>query len=158
MPDRKPPRLTGTERETVCALLDYQRHSFVRKVEGLSESDARRSPVPSGTSLLWLTKHLARAERLWHVRRFAGRTVQIDDDDVRDSDTLYRSVQLYRQTWTEVDAIVATSDSLDALCVNPEGLPLLNLRWILTHLVQETARHAGHADILRELIDGSAGR
>ena len=158
MPDRKPPRLTGTERETLSALLDYQRHSFVRKVDGLSESAARRSPVRSGTSLLWLTKHLARAERLWLVRRFAGLSVQIGDDEVHDSDTLHRAVRLYRGTWTQVDGIVATSDSLDAMCRNPEGLPPVNLRWILTHLVQETARHAGHADILRELIDGSAGR
>ena len=60
--DRKPPRLEGTERQTLQALLQYQRESLARKVSGVDDDAARRSPVASGTSLLWLVKHMARAE------------------------------------------------------------------------------------------------
>ena len=70
--DRKPPRAFGDERTTLVALLHYQRESVVRKTEAVSDDDARRSPVPTGTSLLWLVTHLALAEALWVLERFAG--------------------------------------------------------------------------------------
>ena len=99
MGDQKPPRLVGDERETLLALLQYQRHSVVKKVSGVSEEDARRSMVPSGTSLLWLVRHMARAESLWLLHRFAGQPAVIDDDQVRPEDTLQTAVAAYRQTW-----------------------------------------------------------
>ena len=73
MPDQKPPRVDGDERATVLALLQFQRESLVRKVDGLDEVAARQAPVASGTTLLWLVEHLAYAEVLWIVHRFAGR-------------------------------------------------------------------------------------
>jgi uncharacterized damage-inducible protein DinB len=156
--DQKPPRLEGSERETLHALLQYQRDSIVRKVEGVDEDDARRSPVNSGTSLLWLIKHLARAETLWICRRFAGGAVDLPDDIVDADDRVAAAVATYRATWAAVDAIVAAAPSLDLSCREVGNQAPVNLRWVLMHLLEETARHAGHADILRELVDGETGR
>jgi uncharacterized damage-inducible protein DinB len=155
--DRKPPRLEGDESDTLRALLQYQRESVVRKVSGLDETAARRSLVGSGTTLLWLVKHLTRAETVWIAHRFAGTDDPVPDDTVQPDDTLASAVAAYQDTWCRVDAIV-TAASLDEPCRNlRDGAPV-NLRWVLAHLLEETARHAGHADILRELIDGQTGR
>jgi hypothetical protein len=156
--DRKPPRLAADERVTVLALLQYQRDSLVRKVTGVDDTAARRSPVDSGTSLLWLVKHMERAERLWVVHRYAGRDEPIPDDAVQPGDRLADAVAAYRGTWDVVDEIVASALSLDVLCRDPGEDGPVNLRWVLAHLLEETARHAGHADILREMIDGQTGR
>jgi len=158
VPDLKPPRLVANERETLHALLQYQRDSLVRKVDGVDEDTARRSPLPTGTSLLWLLKHMARAETLWIVHRFAGDDVTGIDDTVQPDDTVAAAVDTYRATWTRVDAVIAAASTLDEECrhVGDEGP--VNLRWVLMHLLEETARHAGHADILRELVDGVTGR
>jgi hypothetical protein len=75
VPDLKPPRLNAGERATLHALLQYQRDSLVRKITGVDESAARRSAVDSGTTLLWLVKHLTHAEILWMVCRFGGEDV-----------------------------------------------------------------------------------
>ncbi len=159
MADHKPPRAFGDERTTLVALLQYQRESVVRKVEGVSDEDGRRPYVPSGTSLLWLVTHLARAEALWGLARFASEAVATDllDPQGRPDDTLAAAVARYRATWARVDAVVAASP-LDAVCVGVDEEPRPDLRWVLAHLLEETARHAGHADILRELIDGATGR
>ena len=92
MPDQKPPRLVAGERETVLALLQYQRESFVRKVTGVDEDTARRQFVPSGTTLLWLMKHMAGAETLWIVHRFAGEDFAGVDDAVQPGDTLAAAI------------------------------------------------------------------
>lgn len=157
MPDQKPPRLEGDERETLHALLQYQRDSVVRKVNGVDEGSARRPLVTSGTSLLWLIKHMARAESLWILHRFAGEAGELPDDAVGPEDTMGAAVDSYRRTWARVDAIAASA-SLDQPCRDVGAAGPVNLRWVLTHLLEETARHAGHADILRELLDGSCGR
>ncbi|HEX3842586.1 MAG TPA: DinB family protein [Acidimicrobiales bacterium] len=158
MPDQKPPRTDGDERETLQELLQFQRDSLVRKVSGVDEEAARTSPVSSGTTLLWLTKHLAHAESLWILQRFAGRDDALPDESVGSEDTLAAAVDAYRTNWARVDAVVASASSLDQPCrAIGDGAPA-NLRWVLMHLLEETARHAGHADILRELIDGETGR
>jgi uncharacterized damage-inducible protein DinB len=158
MPDQKPPRLDGGERETAQALLQYQRDSLVRKVAGVTEDAARRQFVTSGTTLLWLVKHMARAETTWILGRFAGADALVPDDTVRPADTLAGAVDVYRATWSRVDAVVSGALSLDETCRRVDGETPVNLRWVLMHLLEETARHAGHADILRELIDGQTGR
>jgi len=137
----------------LCALLQYERDSFISKVEGVDEEAARRAFVPSGTSLLWLTQHVAQAEQSWVIRRFAGR--EVPRDLAGQSPSLGEAIDAYRRTARLVDEIVATSD-LDALCHDAE--PPVSLRWIVAHLLEEISRHAGHADILRELIDGATGR
>ena len=158
MPDIKPPRLAGSEADTLRALLGYQRESLVRKVAGLDEAAARRSPVGSGTSLLWLVKHMARAEVTWVHYRFAGRDVVIPADQPEPGDTVEAVTAAYRQVWPLTDAAAFGGAGLDELCRRPDADPPVSLRWVLTHLLEETARHAGHADILRELIDGRTGR
>ena len=158
MPDQKPTKRTAGERDTLLGMLQYQRESFVRKVGGIDSDAAHRRIVPSGTTLLWLTKHLATAEATWVLRRFAGGDDVVPNDAVVDGDTIAAAIDAYRAMWKRVDDVVGGAD-LDATCARMEdGEPQVNLRWILAHLVQETARHAGHADILRELIDGSTGR
>ena len=156
MQDRKPPRLAGDDRATLLALLQYQRDSLVRKVSGVDDDHAAGSPVASGTSLLWLTNHLAYAETTWMLRRFAQRPPDTGDAD--DALTMDEAIARYQRVWSEVDAVIAAAPSLDVRCPDFDGGPAVDLHWIVTHLIEETARHAGHADILRELIDGSTGR
>lgn len=158
MGDQKPPRLAGDERETVLALLQYQRDSFVKKVSGVSEEAARQSQVASGTSLLWLMKHMARAESLWLLHRFAGQDAHIEDDQVGPGDTVQTAIAAYQQTWVRSDAIVEAAPSLSEPCRDVGDEAPVNLRWVLMHLLEETARHAGHADVLREMVDGETGR
>jgi uncharacterized damage-inducible protein DinB len=157
MPDQNPPPLAADERDTLLAMLRFQRESLVRKVSGVDEAAARRSPVSSGTNLLWLVKHLTEVEVVWVARRFAGQDVAHPDATVRPDDTLAAVTDAYRAAWPRVDAVVTAAPSLD----EPRrdgGEPPVNLRWIVTHVLEETARHAGHADIIRELIDGRTGR
>ncbi len=158
MPDQKPPRLAAGESETLHALLQYQRDSLVRKVADFDDAAARRSSVPSGTSLLWLIKHMASAEITWMLRRFAGLDVVIPDDTPQPGDTLDAAIQFYQDTWEKADAVAYQAVGLDEPCRQPDSGPPVNLRWVLAHLLEETARHAGHADILGELIDGRTGR
>ena len=158
MPDRKPPRLEGGELETLMVLLGYQRRSLVRKVADVDEDAARRSPVGSGTSLLWLVKHLALAESLWILHRFAGSNEPLPPGEVEPSDTVGSVIAAYEGTWERVDAVIAAAPSLEATSAEVGHESPLNLRWVVAHLLEETARHAGHADILRELVDGETGR
>ena len=157
MPDQKPPRPIGDELATVMALLQFQRESFVRTVSGVDDADARSTPLPSGTTLLWLTRHLAFAERVWILHRFAG-DPEVPDGTIPPGDTLTAAIEGYRGTWTVVDEVVVAAPGLDAMCVDTDGESPVSLRWVLMHLLEETARHAGHADVLRELIDGETGR
>jgi uncharacterized damage-inducible protein DinB len=158
MPDLKPPRLASGESDTLHALLQFQRDSLVRKVADLDDDDARRSPVPTGTSLLWLIKHMARAEATWALVRFAGQDIELPSDEPKAGDTIADAVKTYKAGWRRVDEVAFGGVDLDSACATSEAAPPVNLRWVLTHLLEETARHAGHADILRELIDGRTGR
>ncbi|WP_433382603.1 DinB family protein [Actinoplanes sp. CA-142083] len=157
MPDRRPPRTVTGERATLVGLLQFQRESLVRKVIGVGDEDARRSPVGSGTSLLWLVKHLTWAELSWFLVRFAGEDVTLPDEEVREGDTLREAIDAYEAAWQRV-APVLTDGDLEAMLARDDGQPRCNLRFVIGHMLEETARHAGHADILRELIDGSTGR
>jgi hypothetical protein len=153
MPDQKPTRTSDDERTTLHALFQYCRDSFVRKLDGVDDASARLRLLPSDTTLFWLTQHLAHAEHLWIAQRFAGQ----DGDAPAAADTLGGAIDVYRATWARTDAIVAAS-SLNEPCRNIDREPNVNLRWVVAHLVEETARHAGHADIVRELLDGATGR
>lgn len=157
MADQKPPRLTADERTTLYALWQYHRESLVRKLDGIDDAIARRPQVPSGTSLLWLVKHSAGAEMRWVLWGFARSPPDVRADDITDADTIGSVTREYRATWKAVDDVVANAD-FDAECPAISGTDTVNLRWIVTHLLEETARHAGHADILRELLDGQPGR
>lgn len=155
MPDQKPPRLATNELETLHALLQYQRDSLVRKVARLDDDAARRSPVDSGTSLLWVVKHMAQAETTWVLSRFAGQDVEIPSDTVEPGDTLAGALDDYRAVWPRVDAAISEVAGLDEIGPPQGDLAPVNLRWVMAHLLEETARHAGHADIVRESLDGA---
>ena len=159
MADQKPPRVSGDERATLTALLQYQRDSFVRKCTGVSDGEAAKSRVASGTSLLWLANHMADAEATWVLVRFAGRDAggSISAVTTEPAATISGALDRYCRQWSAVDGVAAAS-SLGDLCRASDADPVPDLRWVLAHLLEETARHAGHADIIRELIDGTTGR
>ncbi|HEY4929136.1 MAG TPA: DinB family protein [Acidimicrobiales bacterium] len=158
MTDHRSPRIEADELSTLMALLQYQRESLVRKVEGVTPVQAAWSPVPTGTNLLWLVTHMADAEQTWMVRRFAGLPTDVGEEPPPEGDGLAHAVGQYRATWVTVDALVAGADGPDAPCLGDETIPPATLRWVLAHLLEETARHAGHADIIREMVDGTVGR
>ena len=161
MGDRRPEAFAGGEIETELRFLDYLRDSMARKLEDLTEDDVRRRLVPSGTTLLWLAKHTASAEALW-IQHFLTAEVSYDDlpdEDELDDETVATVSELLRSTGRRTREIVGRIDDpdhLSAIDVHRHGR--VTLRWTLTHLVEELARHCGHADILRELIDGRTGR
>jgi uncharacterized damage-inducible protein DinB len=156
MIDQKPPRIAADDRATLLALLLYQRDSLVRKVSGVDPERAKVSPVDSGTSLVWLVNHVADAEATWVLSRFAGQDVVVGD--AAHASTLDEAVVRYHEVRRETDTVIRDTASLDAVSTRFDDQPPVNLRWVLAHLLEETARHAGHADILRELIDGNTRR
>jgi hypothetical protein len=134
----------------------YHRESFLAKLSGITEEDASSSLVGSGTSLLWLADHMATTQLGWLAGRFLGEPPR---PDPLVSATVAEAVAFCRESWATVDQIIDAHD-FDELCAQPVhgDTDPVNLRWVVVHLLEETARHAGHADILRELIDGSIGR
>ena len=160
MPDRRTPFNNVGEKQTLVEFLDYLRDGVIHKVEDLTDEQARATGVPSGTSLLWLVKHLALVERAWFRYAFDGQHGSIvGDDGLLDTDTVATVLADYRDTIAASNAIVETATDLDKLCAHKAtATQRMSLRWVLVHMVEETARHAGHADILREQIDGATGR
>jgi uncharacterized damage-inducible protein DinB len=155
---------TGTEREVLEAFLDGHREVVKRKVLGLSEMDARRSLVPSLTTLAGLLNHLSAVERSWFQRTLAQRPAEEieansrgDNDSwaVRDEESIEDLIAEYDAACGESRRIAAGFDLDDA--VPHRRLGRVSLRWIYVHMIEETARHAGHADILREQTDGATG-
>lgn len=156
--DRNAPVVVDGELETALAFLHYLRVGVSLKLDGLDEDQARLALVPSGTSLLGLVKHLTDVEVYWMQRRFAGLEVARRQDGfvVTSDDTIDAVRQVYARTAVRTDDIVRAADDPERpLALGTHGL---TLRWALTHVIEETARHAGHADILRELLDGATGR
>jgi GNAT superfamily N-acetyltransferase len=158
--DRTPPEVAGGERETLLAFIGYLRECLVGKLDGVGEDDARRPMVASGTSLLGLVKHVAWVETFWLHRAFAGNAGDpVPDGALTDRDTVASVTAAYRDTARASDAIARGCPDLDTPAGNAgfSATPT-TLRWILVHLVEEIGRHAGHADILREQLDGTVGR
>ena len=159
MPDRRTPFLVADEATTLRAFLDYLRESLILKVADLDEESARRSTVPTGTSLLGLIKHLTAVEVGWFQFAFAGRDVPMPSEETEPTDSVASAVAAYEAATRVSNQVVDEADDLDQLCARAPTTPEpLSLRWLLVHMIEETARHAGHADILREQIDGRTGR
>jgi uncharacterized damage-inducible protein DinB len=159
--DVRPPDLHADEKTTLLTFLDYLRESVVAKVVGLADDVARRELVPSGTSLSWLLKHLTVVELGWFVWGYAGEDLPFarHDERLTGRETVADLVSAYRAAVHRANQVVAACTDLDRPGVRTirEGDPP-NMRWVLVHMIEETARHAGHADIIREQIDGSVGR
>jgi uncharacterized damage-inducible protein DinB len=160
--DAPPPRESTDERTMLNAFLDYLRERMIAKLDGLDEEQARRSLVPSGTSLLGLVKHLAVVELGWFVWSFAGEDFDVgpSGDNLGPEDTISSVVDMYRSAYARSQHIAAGVPDLDQRAARSRrsGHETQSMRWILVHMIEETARHAGHADILREQIDGTTGR
>jgi uncharacterized damage-inducible protein DinB len=149
------------------AFLDYQREAVLRKVRGLSEEDARRRLVASATTPGGIVKHLRWVELNWFQRVLAGRpptdlpTPPWTDEDP-DADFRLEPDESLDQMIAEYEAECARSRQTAAgRSLDDTGqhsrMGKVSLRWIYVHMIEETARHAGHADILREQIDGTTG-
>ena len=167
--ERSFPPLDVDERQTLAARMDYQRATLLRKLEGLDDEQLRRPMVPSGVSLLGLVKHLTDAQHFWLIRSLGQidepSPVASDDKDeggqdpsfrIEEHDTTDAVVARYLDMCQRSRQVVANAGSLDATVPGPGGAPA-NLRAILVHMIEETARHNGHADIIRELLDGATG-
>lgn len=155
------------ERTTLNAFLDYYREAIKAKLRGLTDEQANRRLVPSDTTLASLIKHLARVEMSWFQHRLAQTPLEelpelrrVFDDPESDfrvdpGDTVDALVERYDKQCTLSRSILAAKQ-LDDVVPHP-ALGEVTARWIVVHMIEETARHAGHADILREQIDGSTG-
>ena len=159
------PDLTGDEPVLVTQFLDYQRTVMLRKIGELDDDGLRRVMTPSGLTLLGMLKHLAYVERWWFRVVFAGE-VGIDppwtdadpDADWRvEPDESSDDIRaLFDHEVARSRAIVSAASSLDAVSVDARAKDR-SLRWIMLHMIEEYARHLGHADIMREAIDGRTG-
>jgi uncharacterized damage-inducible protein DinB len=158
--------LTGDEAEILWSMLDYYRSTLLWKCEGLSEDQLRRRSVPpSELSLLDLLRHLAGAERHWFQRVLLGRnleplysTTANGEIDPRDPTPAEEVVQRFLTACKESRSI-SSVHSLDEVVPSARtgyGRPA-SLRFIAVHMIEEYARHCGHADLLRETIDGAVG-
>lgn len=156
---RRPP-LAGDEKSTLQAALALHRDAVLWKIEGLSDEQVRRPIVPSGTNLLGLVKHLAGVEYEWLVKTFGRATEPLETDPVRDmnageDETTEDVVGFYRRAGAAADKVIEQLD-LDELGT-AWFKEAVSLRRALVGVIYETGRHAGHMDILRELMDGSVG-
>lgn len=156
---------TGAEKESLLASLDRHRDAAVWKLDGLDDEQVRRRVLPSGNSMLGLVKHLAFVENGWFCDTFGrsvadGFVVHVPEDPDADlriepHESTADVLAYYARTRAVTDAVIAE------LGVEDRGTAwygeTVTLRWVLIHMVEETARHAGHLDVMRELVDGSTG-
>ncbi|MBT2447992.1 DinB family protein [Streptomyces sp. ISL-43] len=165
---RTRPVLVGDERATLTSVLQWQRDTLMMKCAGLTDEQLRRKAVaPSGLSLLGLVRHLAEVERGWFRNIVGGEDVRgyfpkneagertefhVDDPHVAD---VAGSFKIWEDTCERSRAIVDAAESLD-VTGSYDGQPY-SLHYILAHMIEEYARHNGHADLLREVIDGTTG-
>ena len=153
--------LTGPERPMLQAFLDWHRATLLYKCGGLTgEQMAERTVPPSGLSLLGLVRHMTKVERVWFRQRFAGEPV---DDPFGDKAADFERVDPARaaadyarltEEFKLADAAVANASLDDTFTHRGE---VMSLRLIYLHMIEEYARHLGHADLLREQIDGATG-
>jgi len=146
--------------------LDFHRHTLLSKCGALTAQELRRRSVPpSNLSLLGLVRHMAEVERGWFRRRVAEENVgflyssEEDPDgefDHVDSADAERDLATYREEIAMARKAVANRDLDEVIYHSHRGVEM-NLRWVYTHMIEEYARHNGHADLLRQCIDGSTG-
>ncbi|WP_371521954.1 DinB family protein [Kitasatospora sp. NBC_01300] len=155
---------TGNEKDSLHVALDRHRDAVLWKLDGLDDEQLRRPMTPSGTNLLGLVKHLGGAELGWFCEAFGRETgplpFDVEADETSDMrvephESTEDVLAFYARARAAADQVIGELD-LDDLGTSWFG-DAVSLRWVLIHMVTETTRHAGHVDILRELIDGAAG-
>jgi uncharacterized damage-inducible protein DinB len=139
--------------------LDWQRNTVRVKCDGLAEADAHRAFLPSSPlmTIAGLVSHLRRAEYDWFELSFLGTPGSFDASDAHwqvDDVPLAQLLDEYDAQCARSREIVAAHDLDELEAFAPPGLELVSLRWIVGHMIEETARHLGHLDALRELADG----
>lgn len=157
----------GDEKAMLSAFLDRYRETILWKLDGLSRAQASQRLVPSATTLLGIVKHLAYVERWWFQMHFAGGPVNFpwaeDEPDqdidfrISSTDTIESTTALHEHEIARSRELVAAA-SIEDMGRGAGTVEPRSLRWIMVHMIDETARHAGHADILRELTDGAIGQ
>ncbi len=167
-PERTDPPMIADERPMLETWLDWQRATLATKCAGLTDAQLRERAVPpSSLSLLGLLRHMTEVERGWFCRALAGEETQPlyysddrpddDFDDIEHQDPA-EAYEIWNEACRSAREKVAAVDSLDAPAKrrqsNGEGI---SLRWIMVHMIEEYARHNGHADFLRERLDGATG-
>ncbi|WP_329455485.1 mycothiol transferase [Streptomyces sp. NBC_01497] len=156
-----------TERDALCAFLDKQRAALTGRLDGLTDAQAGSTPTASSLSLLGLLKHAGIWERRWFQVAVEGtvfpgewpdtaKSDSNDEDFVLDASDTVERWRTYHAAQVAQSRRIATTRSLDAPCAWPPAEDR-TLRWVLLHMIEETARHAGHADIIRETLDGTRG-
>ncbi|MDP9444490.1 MAG: DinB family protein [Actinomycetota bacterium] len=152
--------LIGDEKTSLYVSLDRHRDVVLWKLEGLDDEQLRRPITPSGTNLLGLVKHLAGVEYQWFAHTYGRETEPLETDPVADMrarphETTAAIVAFYGRARAASDQVIEDLD-LDALGMVWFG-EQVSLRRVLIGMIEETARHAGHMDIIRELLDGATG-
>lgn len=150
------PSGTPDERELLLRWLGFLRGAVLRKVDGLTDDQARWTPDAALISLLGIVNHLTHVEWRWIDGGMRGEDVSRSEDEFSPGPdlTVTEAIAAYRDRSAETDAVVRSAESLSEPCAF--GVDT-DLRWVLLHLINETARHAGHADATRELLDGTTG-
>jgi uncharacterized damage-inducible protein DinB len=165
--ERRDPPLVAGEREMLDAWLDYHRATLLVKCEGLTDEQLRtRSVEPSSLSLLGLVRHMTEVERNWFRRVLAAEDAKPlyyapgnedgDFDDVETADVAADMVR-FRDEVELCRRVAAEHPDLDTIGKGARHGREFSLRWIYVHMIEEYARHNGHADFLRERIDGRTG-
>ena len=163
--DRVDPPFEADERVTLTAFLDFQRDTLALKCAGLTDDQLRaRAVPPSNLSLLGLVRHMAEVERNWFRPVLGGEEMAGIFAPGLDWEASFREVatadvaeafRLWRAECDNARALVAAAPSFDVRGFRSSGY--VSLRWVMTHMIEEYARHNGHADLLRERLDGSTG-
>ena len=153
---------TGDERQVLETFLDLYRDILRRKLAGLSDQEIRQRHVPSQTTLGGLVKHLSAVEREWFQVVLAGRPEDGADASAPDDGWTLSSDDTATSLLARYDRACAASRRIASGFSLDDGVPhprlgQVSLRWIYVHMIEESARHVGHADILREQTDGATG-
>ncbi|MFD8494012.1 DinB family protein [Amycolatopsis sp. NPDC059657] len=166
MTERPDPPRQGDERETLRVFLDFHRATLAMKCEGLGDEDLRKQSMPPSTlSLLGLVRHMAEVERNWFRRVLNSEDIEHVWSDKRDFQAAYDASDSTREeafaAWeAEVEharRIEREAESLDFSAYFDRWEENVSLRFVMLHLIHEYARHNGHADFLREGVDGVTG-
>ena len=155
LPELPEPPPSADERELLLAWLDHLRTSIVRKLEDLDEEQARWTPEGALIPLLGVVNHLTCVEWRWTDGMMLGKPTARDEEEFRPGPelTVADAIAGYRERGRATEKLVR-SLPLERTTTDGSGR---DLRWVLVHLIEETARHAGHADATRELLDGTTG-
>jgi len=156
------PPLNADERTTVESWLDFHRATLAMKCEGLDDKQAAAASVPpSGFTLTGLVQHLAEVERYWFGHHLAGAAWDPGHEHGMTVPAGRAGAGVlagYRAAIADSDRAIRAAGDPEARCAVPVDGNRHTLRWVMAHMTSETARHAGHADILREQLDGTTGR